>query len=241
MLQTLSKSITGLSAAESLSDLNAAIASAACDAGFISFNITVNKRYAAEFMEDPLLTNWSRDDLIAYTRDGWAEGDPLLRRAVEAESPFLWSADEWREKGYSDYFEYLRLNGIRGGATIPLGNKPGQLGAMTLLSASANPLTANTLHAVNVLARFSLARVQVLSEGTDLRNRDPDPLHALSTRQVEILHWVAEGKTNREIAVIMESTLSTINYHLEQIRHKLGVPNRTSAAALYKGFGAPRR
>ncbi|QRF69389.1 hypothetical protein GQA70_22565 (plasmid) [Ponticoccus alexandrii] len=31
-----------------------------------------------------------------------------------------------------------------------------------------------------------------------------------------------------------------MNYHLEQIRQKLGVTNRTRAAALYKGQVAPR-
>lgn len=223
-----------------MADLGTAMKAAALDLGFVSFNITIDKRHAAELMEDPLLTTWSREDLLAYSRDGWAERDPLLKSAVERETLFLWSADGWRNSGHCEYSEYLALNGIAGGATVPLGGGPGKLGAMTLLAVSDDALTADTLHAANVLARFGLARVQVLREGIALQSPTPDPLHSLSSRQREILHWVAEGKTNREIAVIMGSTLSTINYHLEQIRQKLGVPNRASAAALFKGQVAPR-
>ncbi|MEN9063223.1 helix-turn-helix transcriptional regulator [Ponticoccus litoralis] len=240
MLPKLSKAVCGLSAAADMAELGTAMASAAQELGFVSFNITIDKRHAVELMEEPLLTTWSREDLLAYSRDDWAAKDPLLQSAVQRETPFLWSAEGWRNSGHCEYSEYLALNGIAGGATVPLGGGPGKLGAMTFLAVSDDALTADSLHATNVLALFALARVQVLREGITLQSRAPDPLQSLSRRQVDILHWVAEGKTNREIAVIMGSTLSTINYHLEQIRQKLGVSNRTSAAALYKGVGAPR-
>ncbi|QRF69133.1 hypothetical protein GQA70_22560 (plasmid) [Ponticoccus alexandrii] len=176
---------------------------AAQELGFVSFNITVDKRHAVEFMEDPLLTTWSREDLLAYSSDGWAERDPLLQSAVQKATPFLWSAEGWRNSGHCEYSEYLALNGIAGGATVPLHGGPGKLGAMTFLAISDDALNADTLHAANVLALFGLARVQVLREGIALQSPTPDPLHSLSRRQKEILHWVAEGKTNREIAVIM--------------------------------------
>lgn len=233
VLRTLSRSLIDLSSAGNMADLGVAIASAARNLGFVSFNITIDKRHPAEFMQDPLLTTWTREDLLTYDRDGWAQKDPLLKSAVDEDMPFLWSRVGWREKGCSEYAEYLAVSGVEGGAAIPFANGAGRLGAMTLLTATDRSLTGDALHAANVLARYSLARVQLLCDGSGVQVRDPDPLGALSGRQTEILHWVAEGKTNREIAVIMGSTLSTINYHLEQIIDKLGVTNRTSASALY--------
>ena len=54
----------------------------------------------------------------------------------------------------------------------------------------------------------------------------------LTDRESEVLHWIANGKTNREIAEILEMSPRTVNKHLEQIFPKLGVENRTSAAGV---------
>jgi DNA-binding response OmpR family regulator/DNA-binding CsgD family transcriptional regulator len=55
---------------------------------------------------------------------------------------------------------------------------------------------------------------------------------ALTQREAEVLLWIARGKSNRDIAEILALSPRTVNKHLEQIYNKLGVENRTSAAAL---------
>jgi DNA-binding CsgD family transcriptional regulator len=54
----------------------------------------------------------------------------------------------------------------------------------------------------------------------------------LTPREAEILLWVAQGKTNPEIATILGIGLTTVKKHLEATFAKLGVENRTTAAAL---------
>jgi DNA-binding NarL/FixJ family response regulator len=54
----------------------------------------------------------------------------------------------------------------------------------------------------------------------------------LTSRESEVLSWLAKGKTNRDIAQILGLSPRTIDKHLEQIYAKLGVENRTSAAAV---------
>jgi len=66
--------------------------------------------------------------------------------------------------------------------------------------------------------------------------RDPDDVQLqkglqLTAREAEVLQWIANGKTNREIAEILGISPRTINKHLEQLFPKLGVENRTAAAA----------
>lgn len=54
----------------------------------------------------------------------------------------------------------------------------------------------------------------------------------LTTREAEVLTWIAKGKTNHEIALILDFSPRTANKHLEQIFRKLNVENRTTAAAV---------
>lgn len=54
----------------------------------------------------------------------------------------------------------------------------------------------------------------------------------LTERESEVLHWIANGKTNRETAEILSMSPRTVNKHLEQIFPKLEVDNRTAAAGV---------
>ncbi|MET1412121.1 DNA-binding response regulator [Roseibium sp. HPY-6] len=54
----------------------------------------------------------------------------------------------------------------------------------------------------------------------------------LTEREAEVLTWIANGKSNKEIAVILEMSPRTVNKHLDRIFGKLGVENRTSAAVV---------
>jgi DNA-binding NarL/FixJ family response regulator len=58
---------------------------------------------------------------------------------------------------------------------------------------------------------------------------------ALTTREAEVLLWIARGKANRDIAEILALSPRTVNKHLEQIYAKLGVENRASAAVVAIG------
>lgn len=54
----------------------------------------------------------------------------------------------------------------------------------------------------------------------------------ITHREAEVLLWVAHGKTNREIADILEMSPRTVNKHLEQMYNKIGADNRTAAASI---------
>ena len=53
----------------------------------------------------------------------------------------------------------------------------------------------------------------------------------LSPRENQVLQWLSQGKTNKEIGLILELSARTVQKHLEHIYRKLGVENRTGAAA----------
>lgn len=74
---------------------------------------------------------------------------------------------------------------------------------------------------------FRLVEGNGANDQTVLRNK-----LMLTHRESEVLLWIAKGKSNRDIADILTLSPRTVNKHLEQIYAKLGVENRTSAAAL---------
>lgn len=51
----------------------------------------------------------------------------------------------------------------------------------------------------------------------------------LTRREAEVLAWVAQGKTNAEIGMILGTSPRTVEKHLEHIYQKLGVETRTAA------------
>jgi DNA-binding CsgD family transcriptional regulator len=58
----------------------------------------------------------------------------------------------------------------------------------------------------------------------------------LTTREREVLAWVARGKTNAEIAELLWLAPSTVRKHLENVYAKLGVNTRTAAVARFLGL-----
>jgi DNA-binding NarL/FixJ family response regulator len=54
---------------------------------------------------------------------------------------------------------------------------------------------------------------------------------ALTKREREVLQWLAQGKTNKEIAAALNITQRTVKFHVSSILRKLGAGNRTEALA----------
>jgi LuxR family maltose regulon positive regulatory protein len=62
-------------------------------------------------------------------------------------------------------------------------------------------------------------------------------IEPLSNREIEVLQCLAEGLSNREIALELTISLSTVKTHTRNIYSKLGVASRTQAIAQAKVFG----
>ncbi len=61
---------------------------------------------------------------------------------------------------------------------------------------------------------------------------DPKPLLSLgiTERESEVLLWVAQGKSNEDIATLLQLSTQTVKKHMCSILETLGVENRSSAA-----------
>jgi len=91
---------------------------------------------------------------------------------------------------------------------------------------------------VDELLRVIHARLKRLEQIAPKRGakREPSPALlrslGLSEREADVLFWMAQGKANSDICVLLGLQLTTVKKHNERIFQKLGVENRTTAAAL---------
>lgn len=85
---------------------------------------------------------------------------------------------------------------------------------------------------------------QLLLEG--LRRPEPPPIQevpdfaclrdrGLTVRECEVLSWIARGKRDGEIAIILGISVRTVNQHVRGILAKLGVETRTAAVTTALG------
>lgn len=61
--------------------------------------------------------------------------------------------------------------------------------------------------------------------------------HALTPREIEVLEWVAAGKTDREVAELLGCSPRTVHKHLQRVYTRLGVETRTAAVMRAIGRG----
>ena len=168
----------------------------------------------------------------ALTHEDGRLDSPLMKRWRETLEPQLFQSgrddhlypDEW-VRLFNRYdlrntiaHGVLDLGGVFSSFFI-FSRIPGEIGAQ---QAFLMKLLTPHLH-------FALARVLATVEdyqGTAGKNKK-----ALSERQRDILHWLEEGKTNWEIAKILDLSELNVKYHIDQIFLKLEVRSRAHAVA----------
>jgi transcriptional regulator EpsA len=157
---------------------------------------------------------WQRTHRPALMAEGMISGDFGQYVVPRIESPLALIQSELRNivahgvgsrgEGLSTFFCFARI--------------PGELDAS---HAYLLELLAPHLHAV-------LVRINANS---GLHREDSDIVTPVTSREREILQWVHQGKTNWEIAGILDISPLTVKNHVQNILRKLNVQNRSHAAA----------
>lgn len=236
MLKPLSEDVTKIAFAESLPELKNAFTESLHRLGFISYNISVNRPSPAEFMEKPTFTTWTTQQLDTYVNDRWFGRDPLMKHLKHNNTPLLWSQQNWNRPGSEEYYDYIRFQGIMGGLTLSLPALDGKASAITLLSIDPKPQSCEVIPQVTILSSVAVARMAAFGQG-QFTEYDLHRFKLLSDLQIEILGWMAKGKTNNEISSIVGRTERAIAYHVSEILSKIDVTSRAQAAAFYAAMG----
>jgi two-component system, NarL family, response regulator NreC len=86
-------------------------------------------------------------------------------------------------------------------------------------------VAADVVNAIRAVARGESYLSPAVSNAVldDYRKHVTNPINLLSSREREVLQMLAEGKTNKEIAVVLNLSVYTVDAHRGRIMEKLNV------------------
>lgn len=220
ILKNFSSSLFGIVNAPGKDELAQAVGEVTDQLGLKSFNISINIRQHEEFVFNPTLTNWSKEDVRLYVDSGCMEIDPLLRHIKETNTPLVWERESIRTPETEKLVGILQSLDVHGGIVMPLPARRGNVSGASFIQSGPSALRSDVLYsATRLTAELTMQRLDVLD--------------GLSDKQIEILRWVSLGKSNADIATILDLPRKQVDYHVSAILKKLGVSTRIQAAAIY--------
>ena len=160
---------------------------------------------------------------LAWSAEVEAQLDELDARATSNQ----WNevVDAWDRVGYLHYAARARLSLAQ--SLVRDGDRARAAQVIADALDAAERMGAQPLSE----ALEALARSRRLKLPGDRRPSAPPGLGRLTTREVEVLRLVAVGKTNAQIATDLFMSPKTASVHVSRIITKLGLANRTEAAA----------
>ncbi|MCE9628127.1 MAG: LuxR C-terminal-related transcriptional regulator, partial [Candidatus Eisenbacteria bacterium] len=149
-------------------------------------------------------------------------------------SDFMSDAELQGSRLYREVYRHSGVGRLLSTATFR-GNRVGTLnlcrptGAPDFTERDRELLRFVTPHFVQALAAAEMTTAREQSAVLPLATL------GLTHREAEVARWIARGRTNTEIAKILEMAPRTVEKHVENILVKLGVENRTAAAMMIGG------
>ena len=170
-----------------------------------------------------------------YVDEGWGEKDPLPPLVIARGVPVRWT-EAWAQIAPDEeqqaFLDRIRAVEIGDGYSLPVFGPRGCNGCISV----GRPVNEQ------VLENAPVEEMHMVAQATHMRLcqllPDKGQLEKpLSARELEILDWVARGKSNSVIADILSLSGATVDTYLRRIYEKLDVSDRTSAAVVGVGMG----
>lgn len=172
-----------------------------------------------------LLNNYAADWQERYARQNYLSVDPTVAHGIKSVLPLVWNDTLFDAN--RPFWEDAHAHGLRVGWAQSSYDAKGVAGMLTL-ARSGGPLTKNEL-SENALRMTWL--VQVAHEGMTrllAAKRQQEDQVSLTSREIEVLRWTADGKTASEVGEIMNISERTVNFHVNNSLEKLGAANKTA-------------
>jgi LuxR family quorum sensing-dependent transcriptional regulator len=172
-----------------------------------------------------VLHRWPEQWSQRYFSQNYLFNDPTIQRVTSSTEPFLWSdirpaynADRSARRIMDEACEFK----LGFGFTVPMLTLDGQSAGLSVAS-DRGELPPHLRGGLQLLGVYSFARALNLSQ-------TPTPVK-LTVREIDVLQWIAEGKTDWEIGKILHVSEHLVDKMARQIRLKFGATNRIQAVA----------
>ena len=165
---------------------------------------------------------WAR----RHRKKNYTNIDPLVQVAQKRPTACSWSEamSEFPMDSIEQQIHAERLAfGVADGLLVSIHSNNGYGGLVSISAAAAFAEPA-----FDALTSMSLAVHNQLSA---LDQFDPGDLDGFTERGFECLSWAAAGKSDAEIAAILDISPKTVNYHMEGAKRSMNATTRTHAVA----------
>jgi LuxR family transcriptional regulator, activator of conjugal transfer of Ti plasmids len=184
-----------------------------------------------------MISNYPDSWVRHYFRERYLDEDPVVSEFLRRREPFLWSEIAQPEKLSRRQRRLLaeaRDAGITDGITVPIHHR-GVIAAVSLVPCEPEGPALTTIRQhqrmlyVMALHYHPLAHRSLLEKS--LAGDSPRRRSLLSPREKQVLAWAAKGKSNWEIASLLNISCKSAESHMEGAKRKLQAFNRTHAVA----------
>jgi LuxR family transcriptional regulator, quorum-sensing system regulator CviR len=174
-----------------------------------------------------------------YWQNGYFEVDPVLQAALNKPGTQHWGTT-YREATSPKQQEFMAAAKEFGlGDGITTGSSDPACRVATFCSFASSDSVDATRY-IPLVEYFGYYVHMALLRTAPPKAQSMDRcVKKLTLRELTILNWVKNGKTNWEIAQIMGVTERTIRFHVESIFSKLDVTSRSQAVATAIEHGLP--
>lgn len=203
------------------------------NAGFSSAICLILDRRRPLEADDILMSTRPGPWFDSYVAEGHMSADPILAALTTQDRPFAWSdvVDRSRlDRAGRNVMSLAAAHGMEEGFVVPISDTRQPTGLVSLAGPRLRLQREDR-------AALSLVSVYVHQRLVALRRRHAKANVPLSQRELEIVRWIAAGKSDWQIGQILSISAKTVNYHVENVKRKFGVASRIQAvvAALHQG------
>jgi len=170
-----------------------------------------------------------------YLKEHYEALDPVIRSAHARIEPFEWGlgADSFDlTSSQKTFFDEASEFGIRCGFTIPIQDNRGPVAAVTFASDVRRPAFEQSIRLNQRVLQLMAISLHAHARRKLWRDRLVNGVE-LKPRELECLQWATAGKTAWEMGQILSISERTANFHLGNVRAKLGVCTLRQAVVLF--------
>lgn len=192
-----------------------------------------------EGFSDVLNVSFPQIWLFQYWRKGYGNVDPVLHELVRSQKAQVW------DKVYSDvkterekeFVQTAASFGLSHGVTVGSVDPSCKVSSFFAFAGGDPAKHARYVNFLDYLGQH--LHLALIRSSSKISCSTDKCVNKLSPKEVTILNWMKDGKTNWEIAQITGSTERTTRFHVESIFSKLNVTSRTQAVAVAVQHGLP--
>ena len=185
-----------------------------------------------------VIQNYPEDWMDHYFEKGYDRLDPVISYCQSKMVTFTWAEIPARMRMTRRQFQCLNMGieaGLYNGVCTPLWG-PNQFAGIGLASKEKLDSFDGNLDLITAYCNHFYIAFQRLNRKRDF----PERQVYLTPREEEVLTWAAVGKTDSDIATILNLSEDTVDSYFRQIFKKLDAINRTVATSKAISYGLIR-